>query len=105
MVTYAGKMMVCLIILHFGSEGISTVSFPEQGAPPTKVFSFGDVQQRWQIFPFVTLLGSVLEALPASIRKPYTFHVSKPHRRAFVALRDHRACLTFLNAVVFPLGM
>jgi hypothetical protein len=57
------------------------VSEPLQGAPPTKVLSLGEVQQRWQMFDPLTFLGSVLVAEPASMRKP------------------------FLKAVVFPLGM
>jgi hypothetical protein len=67
--------------LHLGSLGIATVSEPEQGAPPTKVLSEGEVQHRWQMLASLTLLLSVLVAEPTSIRKP------------------------FLNAVVLPLGI
>jgi hypothetical protein len=76
-----GKMMVWRMSLHLGSLGMATVSLPVQGAPPTKVDSEGEVQHRWQMFESLTLLGSVLAAEPASMRKP------------------------FLNAVVFPLGI
>jgi hypothetical protein len=68
--TYAGKMMVCRIILQLVEWGISTVSDPEQGCAPTKLLSFVEVQQRWQIFPDETLEVSVFEASPAIIRKP-----------------------------------
>lgn len=68
--TYAGKMMVCRIIWQFEPDGISTVSDPVHGAPPTNWSSFGEVQHRWQMFPELTLLGFVLAALPASIRNP-----------------------------------
>jgi len=43
---YAGKMMVWRIILQDGSAGMSTVSVPVHGAPPTKVLSLVDVQHR-----------------------------------------------------------
>lgn len=65
-----GKMMVWRIILHLVSCGIPTVSEPVQGAPPTKLLSLVDVQQRWQMLPLETWLSSVLAALPASMRKP-----------------------------------
>ena len=62
--------MVWRIILQEGLAGMSTVSLPVQGAPPTNGLSLVEVQQRWQMLLFATLLGSVLAALPASIRKP-----------------------------------
>ncbi len=68
--TYVGKMIVWRIILQDGLAGISTVSEPVQGAPPTKGVSVVLVQQRWQMFAPCTLLGSVLAAFPASMRKP-----------------------------------
>lgn len=67
---YVGKIMVWRMSLHLGSLGMATVSLPEQGAPPTKVLSEADVQQRWQILDSFTLLLSVLVADPASIRNP-----------------------------------
>lgn len=98
--TYAGKMMVCRIIWQLEPIGISTVSEPEHGAPPTNWSSFGEVQHRWQMLPELTLLGFVLAALPASIRKPYridsvTQSMSMPSETT----------PTFLKAVVFPLGI
>lgn len=68
--TYVGKMMVWRIILHEGSAGMSTVSLPVQGAPPTNWLWFVEVQQRLQMLALVTLLTSVLAASPAIIRKP-----------------------------------
>jgi len=68
--TYVGKIIVWRTILHWGLAGISTVSDPEQGAPPTNWLSFVEVQQRWQMLPLATLLSSVFAALPAIIRKP-----------------------------------
>jgi hypothetical protein len=68
--TYVGKIMVWRIILHVVDIGMSTVSLPEQGAPPTNVFSFVEVQQRWHMFPEATFLASVFTALPAIMRKP-----------------------------------
>ena len=52
---------------------MATVSLPVQGAPPTKLLSLVEVQQRWQIALLSTLLGSVFEAFPAIMRKPYIF--------------------------------
>lgn len=68
--TDAGKMMVCRIILQEGSAGISTVSWPVQGAPPMNVFSSEAVQQRWQMLVASTEPGLVLTALPVSMRNP-----------------------------------
>ena len=64
--------MVWRMSLQVLLVGISTVSLPEQGCKPIKVLSLGAVQQRWQILPDCTALGSVLAAFPASIRNPYT---------------------------------
>jgi hypothetical protein len=68
---YVGKIRVWRMGLHLGSLGTATVSLPEQGAPPTMVLSDAEVQQRWQLLETLTLLLSVLEAIPTSIRKPY----------------------------------
>lgn len=62
--------MVWRIILQRVSWGMATVSEPVQGAPPTKLLSLVDVQQRWQMLALETLLSSVFAALPASMRKP-----------------------------------
>lgn len=98
--TYAGKMIVCRIIWQFEPEGISTVSEPEHGAPPTNWSSVGEVQHRWQMLPELTLLGFVLAALPASIRNPCRGCLATQSMNMVSDL-----ALTFLKAVVFPLGM
>lgn len=97
---YAGKMMVCRIIWQFEPDGISTVSEPEHGAPPTNWSSLAEVQHRWQMLPELTLLGFVLAALPASIRKPYKS--CSVNQSIFMA---SDIIPTFLKAVVFPLGI
>lgn len=98
--TYAGKMRVCRIIWQFEPDGISTVSEPEQGAPPTNWSSFDEVQHRWQILPELTLLGFVLAALPASIRKPCGSGSATQSTNTASDITP-----TFLKAVVFPLGI
>lgn len=92
--------MVCRIIWQFEPNGISTVSEPEHGAPPTNWSSFDEVQHRWQMLPLLTELGFVLAALPASMRKPY--------RRGLATqsvIMTSEITPTFLKAVVFPLGI
>lgn len=101
--------MVWRIILQDLEAGMSTVSDPVQGAPPTKGLSVYEVQQRWQMLAFGVLLGSVLAALPASIRKPYKmcYSISRCHCVVFgnkTKLKTS-SLLTFLKAVTFPLGM
>lgn len=92
--------MVCRIIWQFEPDGISTVSEPEHGAPPTNWSSLAEVQHRWQMLPELTLLGFVLAALPASIRKPCR-SCSATQSTSTVS----HVTLTFLKAVVFPLGI
>lgn len=92
--------MVCRIIWQLEPDGISTVSEPEHGAPPTNWSSVGEVQHRWQMLPELTLLGFVLAALPASIRKPCR---SGSDTQSMSMASD--MTLTFLKAVVFPLGI
>jgi hypothetical protein len=94
---YVGKMMVWRIIWQLLAMGMSTVSVPEQGAPPTKVLSFVDVQQRWHIFPAATFPGSEFAAFPATMRKPYDYLKQ--------AIDFWRKWLTFLNAVTLLFWM
>lgn len=92
------------IIWQLVPVGISTVSLPVQGAPPTNTFSSLLVQQRWQMLPPFTLLVSVLVAWPVTIRNPYEDQI-----RGLGTWFEHKLSLmtfhTFLKAVVLPLGM